>query len=242
MTNTKYWADHFDVQMGKHPDDSIKALNFSNPKLMNQVHEEVLSCIDFSRIEPESRLLDTGCGTGELLCKLIQGGAPGKKFEYHATDISRRMLQKARDTIRKTFNTHEPFCRFSLMSVDSMGFADGFFDLILASESLQYTDPYLAILDLIRMTQKGGQIVISIPNQASVFIQKARERHQGRFNGLDFEKALDLITPKVSVFKAKPLIFAENQDQRPYLKKRLEVQLSAQDIKQANRFVIHLIV
>ena len=241
MNNIRYWADCFDSQQKKNPNDSVKALNFSNHKLMNQVHEEILSSIDFSKIQHKERLLDTGCGTGELLCKLISMCGEPTKYKYYATDISHEMLKKARENVSQVFDT-DRFCNYSMMSVDDMGFEDGYFSLILASESLQYTDPYAAILDLIRMTKKKGQIVISIPNQNSSFIQKAIKKHKGRFTGLDFEKAFDLIAPKVSSFMAKPLIFAENQDINPYLIKELESRPSADNIHQANRFVISLIV
>ncbi len=242
MNNIKYWADCFDTQQKNNPEDSVKALNFSNHKLMNQVHEEILSCIDFSIIQNSDRLLDTGCGTGELLCKLISMGGEPQKYQYYATDISRQMVKKARENVNQKFTGGSQFCDFSLMSVDDMGFENGYFSLILASESLQYTDPYLAILDLIRMTKKNGQIIISIPNHNSSHIQKAIQKHRGMFTGLDFEKAVDLIAPRVSSFMAKPLIFADNQEKNPYLSRELEQGLSPTDINQANRFVIHLAV
>ena len=103
MKNTKYWSDYFDMQLEKHPDDSVKALIFSNSKLMNQIHDEVLSCIDIEKLNSGSRLLDTGCGPGELLCKLILQCRGCKELEYHATDISGQMLQKAKDRVTKKF-------------------------------------------------------------------------------------------------------------------------------------------
>ncbi len=242
MNNIKYWAHCFDTQQKENPEDSVKALNFSNHKLMNQVHEEILSCIDFSIIQKSDRLLDTGCGTGELLCKMISKGEEPQKYQYFATDISRQMVKKARENLNQKLTGGSRFCDFSLMSVDNMGFKNGCFSLILASESLQYTDPYLAILDLISMTKKSGQIIISIPNHNSSHIQKAIQKHNGMFTGLDFEKAMGLIAPRVSSFMAKPLIFADNQEKNPYFSRELEYSLSKGDILQANRFVIHLTV
>lgn len=242
MNNIKYWADHFDTQQKHHPTDAVKALNFSNFKLMNQVHEEILSCVDFSQIRHEDRLLDTGCGTGELLCKLMAQSKDPAQYQFFATDISSQMLKKARENVEQKFGAGDGCCNYSLMSVDDMQFEDDYFKLVLASESLQYTDPYSAILDLIRMTKKDGQVVISIPNHHSPFIQNARKKHDGRFTGLDFERAYDIISPKVTLFQAKPLIFAENQEEKPYLSRDFDNRLHPDDIQQANRFVLSLIV
>lgn len=77
---TSYWADLFDTQVEKYPDDAVKALNFSNTRLMNQVHWEVLSCIDWSQLFSGDHLLDTGCGTGVLLNRLVSSIGGGRRF------------------------------------------------------------------------------------------------------------------------------------------------------------------
>jgi ubiquinone/menaquinone biosynthesis C-methylase UbiE len=236
-----YWAGHFDKQLEKNPDDAVKALNFSNAGLMNQVHEELLSCIDWSLFKSGDNLLDTGCGTGALLCRLIKTGTTSAHYRYHATDISQAMLKKARTAVVQQFKDCQP-CTFHCMSVDDMGFDDRIFSLVLASESLQYTDPYAAIMELIRVTGKNGQIIISIPNSHSPFIKKAVQRHGGRFSGIVYQKAVDLIRPRVGSFFAKSLVFAENQDEKPYLSKPLAPDLTHQDIQQANRFIIKLVM
>lgn len=238
MNQIRYWADHFDRQQQQHPDDAVAALNFSNQKLMNQVHEEILACIDWPRVRPGGRVLDTGCGTGALLTRAMDAGRARDKVDgliFHATDIAREMLKKTRQAAGGAA------CAFSQMSVGEMAFADGTFDLVLASESLQYTDPYDAILDLIRMTRNTGQIVISIPNSRSPFIQRAEKKHQGRFSGLDYHRAADVLAPRVASFSVKPLIFAENQEKRPYEKRALSAELTEKDVLDANRFVLKLI-
>jgi ubiquinone/menaquinone biosynthesis C-methylase UbiE len=239
---TSYWAGHFDTQVAKNPDDSVKALNFSNTRLMNQVHTELLSCIDWSWFFPGDHLLDTGCGTGVLLCRLISAaGTFRQDLYYHATDISRGMLDKARAAAGQQI-PEKNRCRFYCMSVDNMGFCDRKFSLVMASESLQYTDPYTAILELIRMTRKNGQIIISIPNSWSPFIRKAEQKHAGRFSGIEFQKAADLIRPKVADFQAKPLLFGEDQTHAPYLSKPLTPDLIREEIHAANRFILRLVI
>lgn len=238
---TSYWADLFDTQVGKYPDDAVKALNFSNTRLMNQVHSELLSCIDWSQIFPGDHLLDTGCGTGLLLHRLVLSSGGGPPLFCHATDISRGMLHKARAAVEQKISDRDR-CRFYCMSVDHMGFRDRFFSLVLASESLQYTNPYAAILELIRMTRKNGQVIISIPNARSPFIRKAIQKHEGRFSGIDFTKAADMIQPKVAVFEAKPLVFGEDQTNAPYLPKTLTPDLTSEEIQAANRFILRLVI
>jgi ubiquinone/menaquinone biosynthesis C-methylase UbiE len=239
--NRSYWAGHFDTQLEKHPDDAVKALNFSNPRLMNQVHGEVLSCIDWSPLLPGDHLLDTGCGTGMLLCRMILAAGGPRDLYYHATDISRGMLETARAAAGRLLPDRGR-CRFYCMSVDDMGFCGRIFSLAMASESLQYTDPYAAVLELIRMTRKNGQVIISIPNSRSPFIRKARQKHGGRFSGIEFNKAADLIRPRVSGFQVKPLVFGEDQTQAPYLSKPLAPDLTSEQIKEANRFIFRLVI
>jgi len=238
---TSYWADLFDTQVEKYPDDAVKALNFSNTRLMNQVHSELLSCIDWSRIFPGDHLLDTGCGTGVLLHRLVSscGGVP--PLFCHATDISMGMLRKARAAVEQQLPGRDR-CRFYCMSVDHMGFQERLFSLVLASESLQYTDPCSAVMELIRMTRENGQIIISIPNSRSPFIRKAAQKHEGRFSGIDFRKAADLIRPEVSIFEAKPLVFGEDQTAAPYLSKKLTPDLTFEEIQAANRFILRLVI
>jgi len=238
---TSYWADLFDTQVEKYPDDAVKALNFSNTRLMNQVHWEVLSCIDWSQLFSGDHLLDTGCGTGVLLNRLVSSSGGGPTLFCHATDISRGMLHKARAAVEQKISDRNR-CRFYCMSVDHMGFRNRLFSLVLASESLQYTDPYAAILELIRMTRKNGQVIISIPNIRSPFIQKAIQKHEGRFSGIDFKKAAELIRPKVGGFKVKPLLFGEDQTTAPYLSKKLVPDLTPEEIQAANRFILRFVI
>jgi ubiquinone/menaquinone biosynthesis C-methylase UbiE len=238
---TSYWADLFETQVEKYPDDAVKALNFSNTRLMNQVHSELLSCIDWSQIFPGDHLLDTGCGTGVLLNRLVSSTSGGPPLFFHATDISRGMLHKARAGVEQKILDRD-WCRFYCMSVDYMGFRDRLFSLVLASESLQYTDPYAAILELIRMTRKNGQVIISIPNTRSPFIQKAIQKHEGRFSGIDFTKAADMIWPKVAGFEVKPLVFGEDQTAAPYLPKKMTPDLTPEEIQAANRFIFRLVI
>ncbi|MCP4020441.1 MAG: methyltransferase domain-containing protein, partial [Desulfobacteraceae bacterium] len=199
------------------------------------------SSIDFSMIPKGARMLDAGCGTGDLLLKFLQYPANNRDIVCHATDISEQMLEKSAQTMEKVLPGLGSSLAFSLMSVDNMTFADDYFSLVIACEILQLTDPYQVLSDLVRITKKGGQIVISVPNALSPAIRKANTRHQGKFQGLDFEKAHDLMKPKVECFFAKPLVFAQDQAICPYEKKTLSAHLEKEDIEQANRFIIYLI-
>lgn len=241
MNQVRYWADRFDRQAQSYPEDAVKALNFSNERLMNQVHASVLSGIDLSVLAGGDRVLDTGCGTGLLLCRLIKACREHALCRYHATDISREMLKKTRENVSLLFSPSSlENCRYFQMSVDKMGFGKKTFSLVLACESLQYTDPYHALSGLIKMTKKGGQVAVSIPNARSGHILNAVKKHQGRFTGLEYDQLVEKIGPLVSSLRIKPLIFAEDQTKNPYLDKPFQVNPDQEDILAANRFVLHI--
>jgi ubiquinone/menaquinone biosynthesis C-methylase UbiE len=148
-----YWAKHFSRQAMKYPEDEAKSLDFSNKKLMSQVHDTVLQ-----GIEPESvtSILDAGSGLGNLIERFgsnLKG--VNNKIEFYGIDVSFEMLKKSND---KIYALHtKPI--FLLMDFICLGFKDSSLDCSICSESIQYSDPYAALEELIRVTR--NQVLIS---------------------------------------------------------------------------------
>jgi SAM-dependent methyltransferase len=104
-----------------------------------------------------SRVLDFGCGTGELARGLCDAG-----YAVWALDNSAAMIDCCRKAILgSTVRTLHPKLEgWSRIHVD-----DGFFDAIVASSVLEYIDDVeLQLNEVARSLRPGGLLVVTVPN------------------------------------------------------------------------------
>ena len=97
--------------------------------------------------------LDVGMGAGRLLTEL-----ESRAWTVAGVDISNQMVELARRRL--------PARRESLLRADceSLPFADGKFDVVVATGVLEYaTDLQQALSELARVARHGGRVVISFP-------------------------------------------------------------------------------
>lgn len=108
------------------------------------------------------RCLDVGPGTGRWLTFMKENGAA----YLGAIDISGQSLERCSDLCDKTQRAdieHETF-----------DFEPGFFDIVTSFEVLEHLKgPDHYIKELLRVTKKGGMIMMSTPNLVS-FASRAR--------------------------------------------------------------------
>jgi len=113
----------------------------------------ILSLIDTKRAK---RVLDVGCGLGELtkiLCSL--------RFDTIGVDIAIWDLKTALDRIESP-NLNGVV----LSSVEAIPFKSEVFDQILCVEVLQYVeDDKKALCEIKRILRSGGNCILSVPNQ-----------------------------------------------------------------------------
>jgi SAM-dependent methyltransferase len=102
------------------------------------------------------RVLDLGCGTGELACRLAVGG-----LRVTGCDVSRNMLQHAaaRDGAGcATWVRLAPDWR-------SLPFEPATFDLVVASSVLEYvTEPRTVLRECARVLRPGGVVLYTVPD------------------------------------------------------------------------------
>jgi len=106
--------------------------------------------------DPGTRLLDCGCGDGELTAKVAETLDTENIF---GIDVSPTNVVEARIRGVKTFlgDLNRPF-----------DFPDGFFDVVIANQVIEHiydTDNF--VREIYRVLKKGGYAVISTPNLAS---------------------------------------------------------------------------
>jgi SAM-dependent methyltransferase len=105
------------------------------------------------RLRPDSpggRVLDVGCGVGQVVGALIKAG-----FEAHGVDVSEPNIGRAKKIC--------PRCQ--LYDGKRLPFAGGFFSSVGALNVLEHVEePEAFVAELVRVTARGGKTIISSPN------------------------------------------------------------------------------
>jgi ubiquinone/menaquinone biosynthesis C-methylase UbiE len=100
---------------------------------------------------PGIRVLDIGCGTGQLLSQLHELAPTVNRF---GLDITRPMLDVARE--------RNPTVPLVQASASFLPFATARFDAIVSTSALHYlTDPRHALRDMHRVLKPGGTLVVT---------------------------------------------------------------------------------
>ncbi len=100
--------------------------------------------------QPSSRVLDVGCGVGQVVARLTEAGC-----EAYGVDVSEPNIERARK-----FSS-----RCQLYDGKTLPFADQHFAAVGALNVLEHVDaPEAFIRELVRATQIGGRVILSSPN------------------------------------------------------------------------------
>lgn len=116
-------------------------------------------------LKENSRLLEIGCGAGNLL---VQASVPGS-FPI-ALDLSMQALTFVRSRLQELETGQEPIKGFAcLQSIgERLPFADGSFDFTLLSEVVEHLEePHLSIREASRVLRPGGRLLVTTPNYRS---------------------------------------------------------------------------
>ncbi|MDW3221195.1 MAG: methyltransferase domain-containing protein [Acidimicrobiales bacterium] len=100
-----------------------------------------------ARLQPGMRVLDVGCGPGNLTAEIAGRVAPGEVIGIDASDTI--VAEAARD--------HGEAASFALGDVYALDYPDDGFDLVHAHQVLQHLDrPIEALREMRRVTTPGG--------------------------------------------------------------------------------------
>lgn len=128
-----------------------------HPEIFNDVEQARLrgslaaALDDARRADRAPRVLDLGCGSGNLTAHLVDLGA-----EVVAADVSPEFLA----TVERRF-AGQPVTTFALSGVDLAGVPDASLDMVAAYSVLHHIPDYLAMLDeLVRVVRPGGLVYL----------------------------------------------------------------------------------
>jgi ubiquinone/menaquinone biosynthesis C-methylase UbiE len=107
-----------------------------------------------SRVPSSARVLDFGCGTGDLAARLAD-----VSYQVTACDIADGMLSEA----RKSFGDKQ--IEWTLTDGATLPYPDGSFDALTASSALEYVPDLDAVLqEFLRVVRAGGIVAATVPN------------------------------------------------------------------------------
>lgn len=116
-------------------------------KLVEDVYKEL-------DVHERGVYLDAGCGTGELLRKIIDG----KKVKAYGIDISRLMLKRAAKKLKNPENVILVYGNLN----QKLPFKDNFYDGITCIHTLYALEnPKLILQEFYRILKPGGRLVVS---------------------------------------------------------------------------------
>jgi ubiquinone/menaquinone biosynthesis C-methylase UbiE len=108
------------------------------------------------------KALEVGCGTGEMLCALLE-----RNFKVFGVDMARGMIEASRSRVKQRL----PDKSVELMvgDVENLGLRDGEFDLVIAAGVIEYLDcEQKALRDFERILKPGGVVILSIRNKLNL--------------------------------------------------------------------------
>jgi ubiquinone/menaquinone biosynthesis C-methylase UbiE len=147
LASEKAWEDLYSGRIDRH------SYNFVTRQ---RAVEELLAPQAFRRV------LDLGCGTGDLVEFLVSKGA-----QYTGLDMSPRMIERA-------YRTHEPQVRsghahFMVGDSERLPCRENEFDVVSAVGLIEYfPDSRRTLSEIGRVLKPGGLVLITVPHKSCI--------------------------------------------------------------------------
>jgi SAM-dependent methyltransferase len=118
------------------------------------VHELAGGALEWLDARPTERILDLGCGDGQLTHRIAAGGATAV-----GVDLSPEMVASAR---ARGIDAHEG-------KAESLRFPDGWFDAVFSNAALHWVSDQDAMMDQVRrVLRSGGRFVAEMGGHGNI--------------------------------------------------------------------------
>jgi ubiquinone/menaquinone biosynthesis C-methylase UbiE len=134
--------------------------------------KEVKIVKDFLKKSNKGKLLDVACGTGRVFPYY------GNR-EVYGIDISEDMLAIAKKRLSSA--------KLKVSSADKIPFEDNYFSVVITSRFIMHTPDYEKVIkEMIRVTKRGGSIIIDFPNKYSLSYFTTKKRLSSKKGNLKY--------------------------------------------------------
>lgn len=138
-------------------DDRDTPYDSANPLVRHVLFERLNAVLTLIGRAPGIRILDAGCGEGHFLDRLSREG----HRHVYGIDISEKRVLAARKRAQRA--------TVKAGDVTKIPFPRGFFDAVVCMDVLEHLDePWKATSELMRVTKKGGRVIVSVPHERNV--------------------------------------------------------------------------
>ena len=116
----------------------------------NLLLNPVKNALEFVNIKENSKILDAGCGTGNLLMLLSN---KNKGLKLYGIDISKEMIKVARKKLKNA--------KIKLEAVERLNFKKDYFDYIFSIDAFHHYYNYdLVMKNFYRILKKDGYLIV----------------------------------------------------------------------------------
>lgn len=142
-------------------DDRDTPYGSANPLVRYALFERLNAVLALIGKARDGKILDAGCGEGHFLERLR---SEGQKSVY-GIDISAKRVLAARKRAQQA--------TVKVGDVTKIPFPRGFFDAVVCMDVLEHLDePWKATSELMRVTKKGGSVIVSVPHERNVSLAR----------------------------------------------------------------------
>ena len=119
-------------------------------------HKYILDLFD----QAEKRVLDIGCGPGEMVRDLLK-----RKCRVYGVDIAEGMLKVARNNLGHEVDGGETF--LGCGDIEHLSFKENSFDAVICAGVVEYLEQDdTGLRELNRVLRKGGTLIVTVRNKA----------------------------------------------------------------------------
>jgi ubiquinone/menaquinone biosynthesis C-methylase UbiE len=142
-----------------------------------------------------ARVLDVGCGTGNLSLRLTERGAIVVGVDPARAMVTRARAKAAALLARSSGASSPPPPRFLVAAAEHLPFADGAFDAAVSSISVHHwADPRGGFVELHRVIRPGGRVAVAdMRAHGFIRVRIQRRLHPGHHEGWTVGELSDLL-------------------------------------------------